>query len=117
MMAMEKDRDRRYATATALAEDVARHLADEPVLAGPPSAGYRFRKFVRRNRKAASATAVAGAGLVIGTIISLFFAHAQSLAREEAAEQATALQAVVDILAQADPYENPQPGRNTPADA
>jgi serine/threonine protein kinase/tetratricopeptide (TPR) repeat protein len=50
MKALEKDRDRRYDTAAALAADVRRHLADEPVLAGPPSRGYRLRKFVRRNR-------------------------------------------------------------------
>ncbi len=52
MKALEKDRDRRYETADGLAEDVQRYLADEPVEARPPSAGYRLRKFVRRNRAA-----------------------------------------------------------------
>jgi serine/threonine protein kinase/tetratricopeptide (TPR) repeat protein len=50
MKALEKDRDRRYETANALATDVQRYLADEPVLACPPSAGYRFKKFARRNK-------------------------------------------------------------------
>ena len=50
MKALEKDRNRRYETANALAADVQRYLADEPVQACPPSAGYRLRKFVRRNR-------------------------------------------------------------------
>jgi serine/threonine protein kinase len=60
MKAMEKDRNRRYETANGFALDVQRYLADEPVQAGPPSAGYRFRKFARRNRVAlAAATVVA----------------------------------------------------------
>src|SRR5262249_29188271 len=49
MKALEKDRSRRYDTANALALDGQRYLTDEPVVACPPSAGYRLRKFVRRN--------------------------------------------------------------------
>src|SRR5262249_40116226 len=56
MKALEKDRNRRYETANSFALDVQRFWQDEPVLACPPSASYRFRKFVRRN-KAALATA------------------------------------------------------------
>ncbi len=51
MKALEKDRGRRYETANGFARDIQRHLADEPVEACPPSAGYRLRKFARRNRK------------------------------------------------------------------
>src|SRR5438046_7825281 len=58
MRALEKDRNRRYETAGAFAADVRRYLHDEPVLACPASATYRFRKFARRN-KAVLATAVA----------------------------------------------------------
>jgi serine/threonine protein kinase/tetratricopeptide (TPR) repeat protein len=50
MKALEKDRNRRYESASAFAADVQRYLADEPVLACPPSAGYRLRKFVRRHK-------------------------------------------------------------------
>jgi serine/threonine protein kinase/tetratricopeptide (TPR) repeat protein len=50
MKALEKDRGRRYESASAFAADVQRYLADEPVLACPPSAGYRLRKFVRRHK-------------------------------------------------------------------
>jgi non-specific serine/threonine protein kinase/serine/threonine-protein kinase len=58
MKALEKDRNRRYETANGFAIDVKRYLNDEPVLACPPSAGYRLRKFVRRNKKTmATATA------------------------------------------------------------
>ena len=44
MKALEKDRNRRYETASGFAADIERHLHDEPVEAGPPSAAYRFRK-------------------------------------------------------------------------
>jgi eukaryotic-like serine/threonine-protein kinase len=50
MKALEKDRERRYATASELAADLRRYLDDEPVTARPPGRGYRLRKFVRRNR-------------------------------------------------------------------
>ncbi len=50
MKCLEKDRNRRYETANGFAQDVQRYLADEPVQACPPSAGYRFRKFARRNK-------------------------------------------------------------------
>jgi serine/threonine protein kinase len=50
MKALEKDRQRRYQTASALAADVHRHLADEVVTARPPSRTYRFQKLVRRNK-------------------------------------------------------------------
>src|SRR5262249_61298944 len=50
MKCLEKDRGRRYETVSGLARDVQRFLADEPIEARPPSAGYRVRKFIRRNR-------------------------------------------------------------------
>src|SRR5262249_37968736 len=50
MKALEKERERRYETASGLARDVERFLKHEPVLAGPPSTAYRLRKFVRRHR-------------------------------------------------------------------
>jgi serine/threonine protein kinase/tetratricopeptide (TPR) repeat protein len=63
MKALDKDRKRRYETASAFVADVQRYLNDEPVQACPPSAGYRFRKFLLRNRRA---VAVALATLAIG---------------------------------------------------
>ena len=50
LKALEKDPSRRYATVAALAEDIERHLRDEPILARPPSFSYQFRKLVRRHR-------------------------------------------------------------------
>src|SRR5438445_5331397 len=57
MKALEKDRNRRYETASGFAADVERYLEDEPVQAGPPSAVYRLRKFARRNRAALAVAA------------------------------------------------------------
>lgn len=70
MKALEKDRDRRYETANGFAMDVERYLADEPVLARPPSAAYRLRKFVRRNQRGLAAAALLGVMLlaVVGTL-------------------------------------------------
>ncbi len=62
---LEKDRSRRYETANELATDIQRHLEDEPVAAGPPSAGYRLRKFVRRHR-----TGVLSALLVVVVLLT-----------------------------------------------
>jgi serine/threonine protein kinase/tetratricopeptide (TPR) repeat protein len=60
MKALEKDRNRRYETASAFAADVQRYLHDEPVLACPPSAWYRVKKFARRQK---SALMIAGLAL------------------------------------------------------
>jgi serine/threonine protein kinase len=57
MKTLEKDRTRRYETASGLAADLQRHLSNEPVIARPPSIGYKLQKAVRRNRLAIVATA------------------------------------------------------------
>lgn len=91
MKCLEKDRTRRYETASELAADVQRHLSDEPVLAGAPSAAYRMRKFVRRNR-AGVVTGLVVVGLLLlaiaGTTSGLLLAqeeraHAQASAKAE----------------------------------
>jgi serine/threonine protein kinase/tetratricopeptide (TPR) repeat protein len=71
MRALEKDRARRYETASALAADVQRYLADEPVLAGPPSKVYRVRKFVRRHRGGVGAAVAILAILIAALVVSL----------------------------------------------
>src|SRR6187397_2770412 len=60
MKTLEKDRGRRYETANGFAADVQRYLADEHVLACPPSVAYRVRKFVRRNKAALVMASVVG---------------------------------------------------------
>ncbi|MGE0479956.1 MAG: tetratricopeptide repeat protein [Phycisphaerae bacterium] len=66
MKALEKDRARRYDTADGLALDIERYLRGDAVDAAPPSAAYRARKFVRRNRGLVSAMAAVAAALLIG---------------------------------------------------
>ncbi len=65
MKALEKDRNRRYETASAFTADVQRYLADEPVAACPPSAGYRLRKFVRRNKRALATLSVLALAVLV----------------------------------------------------
>jgi serine/threonine protein kinase len=67
---LEKDRTRRYATATGLVEDIERYLHEEAVLARSPSRLYRLQKLVRRNRIVFLFAAAAVAALVLGTITS-----------------------------------------------
>ncbi|MCG6989794.1 MAG: serine/threonine-protein kinase [Gemmatimonadetes bacterium] len=66
LMAMDKDRTRRYDTANGLSLDVARHLANEPVLARPPSTRYRLWKFAQRHQAGMAASAIAIAAIVMG---------------------------------------------------
>ena len=100
MKSLEKDRNRRYETAGGFSTDIRRYLADEPVQACPPSAGYRLRKFVRRNRGlvlAASLVFVALVCGVTGTTWGLIRAKEQRVVvetqRDELAERNGALQA------------------------
>src|SRR5262249_3736277 len=65
-----------------------RYLADEPVLACPPSAGYRLRKFVRRNRAAVLTAATVAAALLIGTAVATW--QAVRATRAEAKAEANA---------------------------
>ncbi len=74
MKCLEKDRTRRYETASGLARDVERYLADEPVEACPPSAGYRLRKFARKHRTALATAAAFAVLLVAGVVMSTWLA-------------------------------------------
>jgi serine/threonine protein kinase len=73
MKCLEKDRSRRYDTASNLAADIQRFLDYEPVTARPPSNLYRFRKMVRRNRLAFAAASAVLASLVIGLGVTTWF--------------------------------------------
>jgi eukaryotic-like serine/threonine-protein kinase len=68
MKALAKERDRRYDSASSFAKDIERFLRNEPVLAGPPSASYRLRKFVRRNRPQVMAAAVVLLAVIVSAI-------------------------------------------------
>jgi serine/threonine protein kinase len=82
MKSLEKDRQRRYETANALAMDVQRHLNNEPVLACPPSHFYRFRKTVRRHKFTVFAGFTIVTSLMIGLGVSAFLLVKEREARQ-----------------------------------
>ena len=105
LKAMEKDPNRRYPTAHALAEDIRRHINHKPVTAGSPTMIYRLRKFVRRNRT----QVIAGAYVVVIVLLGLLSArlYKQNMAgkRTLAEEKCNlALQKAETILSAAEVY-------------
>lgn len=82
MMAIEKDRDRRYESAAELAADVVRYLANKPVEARPPSTWYLTSKFVRRNRRAMFISSLLFLILVSAASISFWQASQAREARD-----------------------------------
>ncbi len=124
MKCLEKDRARRYETASGLAADLRRHLDHEPVVARPPSVAYRIQKAWQRNRLAYTATAAVALALVVGISVSIWQAveaiearkaeSRQRIAAEEAratavgrrkeAEESRAREAAQRRLAEAQSY-------------
>lgn len=82
--ALERRPAARYPSAAALAADLRRHLADEPILARPPSALYQLGKLARRHRAWAAAIAVAALCLMAATAVSITYAVRASIARTDA---------------------------------
>ncbi|MHC5020578.1 MAG: protein kinase domain-containing protein [Planctomycetota bacterium] len=96
---LEKDPDRRYPTAEALAADLERYRSGEPILATPASTAYRVRKWVGRHRFAvrlASLTAIAAAALVGGVVVPGWLAERDA---REANERALAAQQAKELAA------------------
>ncbi len=112
MKALEKDRDRRYATPGNLAEDIERYLRNDAVLARPPSAVYRLKKLAQRNRAAVLAVALVVAALLAGTAAAtwqairatraenraLLAAAAEKEAKDQALARETETKAVLDFV-------------------
>src|SRR5262249_26425240 len=112
MKALAKERDRRYETANGFARDIERFLNHEPVLAGPPSASYRLRKFVERNRVGLATAAVAAGAAGGGTAAApgqairatgaeaaaLVAAEAEKQAKESAQEREAETKAVLEFV-------------------
>jgi serine/threonine protein kinase len=105
MKALEKDRNRRYETANGFAMDVQRYLADEAVLACPPSAWYRLRKVLRRNKGAVLAASLVIASLlagIVGTSWGMLEARtaaaAEKHAKEAAQERESEIKAVLEFV-------------------
>jgi hypothetical protein len=83
MKALEKDRSRRYESANSFAADVQRYLNDEPVQACPPSAGYRLRKFARRNQgRVAASAGLLFSGVVVACLVIAYYLQSAGRLRQ-----------------------------------
>lgn len=121
MKALDKDRSRRYGSATAIAADINRYLNDEPVEACPPSLRYRTSKLIKRNAVLLVMVCAVGLALISGTGVAVwqaqvaFTQRADAEAAKQKADQEVAIsQAVIafleqDLLGKADPNETPNP--------
>jgi serine/threonine protein kinase len=98
MKALEKERTRRYDTVTGLANDVRRHLHDEPVLAGRPGAVYRTKKFVRRHRFGVAAASVFVFLLVTFAAVMAVQAERIAVERDRANREAESARRVSEFL-------------------
>ncbi len=102
MKALEKDVGRRYPTAAAMADDFRRYLEHKPLEAGPPSAAYRLKKFVLRNRIPVTAATILVIGLGVGLAVSLdmyFQAESERTLRElESARRVAARESLLDSI-------------------
>lgn len=84
LMAMRKERTRRYRSASELADDIQNYLKGAPLIAGPESAMYLIKKFIRRNRALVTSVAAVLAVLIAGIVASTVLAIGQARARAEA---------------------------------
>jgi hypothetical protein len=95
---MEKDRTRRYPSASELAFDVKRHLNGDAVIARPPSASYRLRKFVTKHKLGVASSVLAIGALAVGLVITAMMYNRANDARREAERQAYAAEiAAIDL--------------------
>ncbi len=97
MKCLEKDRDRRYDNAGALAEELQRFLRGDPVLAGPPSGWYRAQKFARRHTAGVAAAAIVLVALVAAAGVSTAFGLSEASQRRAADRAKQNLETVVDF--------------------
>jgi WD40 repeat protein/serine/threonine protein kinase/tetratricopeptide (TPR) repeat protein len=102
MKALEKDRTRRYETANGLARDIQRYLADEPVEACPPSAGYRLRKFARKHRSVLATVGAFVLLLAAAALASTWQAIRATLAETKAREAQTTAEKQFDLAQQSE---------------
>ena len=109
LMAMRKEREHRYQSASELANDIRNYLSGLPVIAGPESTAYRFKKYVHRHKALVMGAAAVMIVLIGGIIVSTLFAIGQARARNDAQQQARISEAVSDflrndLLASVDPH-------------
>jgi eukaryotic-like serine/threonine-protein kinase len=113
--ALEKEKSRRYGSATALSEDIRRYLQDEPIVARRPGTGYQLQKFARRNKALVAGVTAVFVALVAGVIVSTWQAARARRAERAAAQQAATAKAINDflqhdLLAQASAFTQAKPG-------
>ena len=108
LKALEKDPARRYQSADALAEDIRRHLADQPILARPPSTIYQLRKMVARHRLPVAFAGVLLGVLVGAAVVSTALYIRAERARGQAEVEARSAQRVTDFLI--DMFRDSDPG-------
>jgi tetratricopeptide (TPR) repeat protein len=102
LKAIERDRTRRYETATAFASDIERHLQNKPIVARPPTLAYTAAKFVRRHRLA---VAVAAGALVALTVMMAGIVRERNRARLASAKAQAISAFLQDMLVSADPWQ------------
>ncbi|MEM1183432.1 MAG: serine/threonine-protein kinase [Planctomycetota bacterium] len=129
--AMAREPERRYEAASDFARDLERHLANEPVEAGPPSLTYRVTRFAARNRAVVIAGTLTATALVLGLAgTTAGFVQAEAaldIAQEERDLARAALEETerqqrltseinrffsADVFSAADPFEDPDPDRS-----
>ena len=96
---LEKDKERRYDSAASLAADIRRYLKDEPIVARPASATYRFKKFAKRNKILVGATAAVIVALTAGLVGVSIFALRESEQRRLAQQRLEAVRQARDAEA------------------
>lgn len=103
--AMAKDRQHRYHSAAEMAADIRRHLADEPIVARPPSAMYQLRKFAKRNKGLVGGVLGAFAVLIVASVVSTVLAIQATRARSaEAAQRERAEKNLAAAIGAVDKY-------------
>jgi tetratricopeptide (TPR) repeat protein len=96
--AIEKDSTRRYSSASELAADIEHHCNSEPVMAAPPSATYRLKKFMRRHKRIVSAGVIVTVLLLVGIFEITTGLLLQRQARIEAQKEVDRARAVMDYM-------------------
>ena len=112
--ALEKEKDRRYASAADLAADIRRYLEDQPITARPASTAYQLRKFAKRHKALVTGIAAVFVVLVTGVVASSWEAVRARKAERKAQQESEIAQAVNDflrrdLLAQASAYNQSKP--------
>ncbi len=111
LKALEKDRSRRYGTASELASDIQKYLNNEPVLARPASVGYRLQKYVRRHRAGVAAAFIVIALLISSTVLELVQLQQTRRERDRATRERDRATRVTDFMTNMFNVANPSESR------